>query len=135
MYESAEETPSVTDEDGKIIEATAGAQTKKLNEILDTDEGARHFGEWSLGFNPFVLHPMLDTLFDEKVAGSFHLTPGNAYPPPGGNGTIRRTGLDGYGCANAVEAAKSASRKRRFIGLLSWQPRAARGAAASHPKR
>ncbi len=72
--------------DGKIIEASAGAQTKKLNEILDTDEGARYFGEWSFGFNPYVLHPMLDTLFDEKIAGSFHLTPGNAYPPPGGNG-------------------------------------------------
>jgi aminopeptidase len=71
---------------GKIVEASAGAQSQKLNEILDTDEGARYFGEWSLGFNPYVRHPMLDTLFDEKIAGSFHLTPGNAYPPPGGNG-------------------------------------------------
>jgi len=72
--------------DGRIIEATAGANTGKLNEILDTDEGARYFGEWSLGFNPYVLHPMKDTLFDEKIAGSFHLTPGNAYEGPGGNG-------------------------------------------------
>jgi aminopeptidase len=72
--------------DGRIEEATAGAQTQKLNEILDTDAGARYFGEWSLGFNPHVLHPMKDTLFDEKIAGSFHFTPGNAYDPPGGNG-------------------------------------------------
>lgn len=71
---------------GRIVEASAGAQTERLNQILDTDEGARVFGEWSLGFNPHVLHPMKDTLFDEKIAGSFHLTPGNAYPPPGGNG-------------------------------------------------
>lgn len=71
---------------GRIIEASAGSQTERINEILDTDEGARYFGEWSLGFNPYVLHPMKDTLFDEKIAGSFHLTPGNAYPPPGGNG-------------------------------------------------
>lgn len=71
---------------GKIVDASAGAQTTKLNEILDTDPGARYFGEWSLGFNPYVLHPMKDTLFDEKIAGSFHLTPGNAYDPPGGNG-------------------------------------------------
>ncbi|MCW5941782.1 MAG: aminopeptidase [Fimbriimonadaceae bacterium] len=71
---------------GKIVEATAGANTEKLNQILDTDEGARYFGEWSLGFNPYVLHPMKDTLFDEKIAGSFHLTPGNAYTGPGGNG-------------------------------------------------
>lgn len=72
--------------DGRIVEATAGANTAKLNQILDTDEGARSFGEWALGFNPQVLHPMKDTLFDEKIAGSFHLTPGNSYPPPGGNG-------------------------------------------------
>jgi aminopeptidase len=71
---------------GKIVEASAGAETAKLNDILDTDEGARYFGEWALGFNPYVLHPMKDTLFDEKIAGSFHLTPGNAYDPPGGNG-------------------------------------------------
>lgn len=72
--------------DGKIVDASAGSSTERLNEILDTDEGARYIGEWSLGFNPHVLHPMKDTLFDEKIAGSFHFTPGNAYPPPGGNG-------------------------------------------------
>ncbi|MCE9558074.1 MAG: aminopeptidase [Armatimonadetes bacterium] len=71
---------------GRIEEARAGSQTDKLNQILDTDEGARYFGEWALGFNPHVLEPMKDTLFDEKIAGSFHLTPGNAYDPPGGNG-------------------------------------------------
>jgi len=73
-------------ENGKIVDASAGSNTAKINEILDTDEGARYFGEWSLGYNPFVLHPMKDTLFDEKIAGSFHFTPGNAYDPPGGNG-------------------------------------------------
>jgi aminopeptidase len=72
--------------DGKIVEATAGANTAKINEILDTDEGARYFGEFAIGFNPYVLHPMKDTLFDEKIAGSLHFTPGNAYDPPGGNG-------------------------------------------------
>jgi len=71
---------------GRIEEATAGANTQKLNEILDTDAGARYFGEFAIGFNPHILHPMKDTLFDEKIAGSFHFTPGNAYDPPGGNG-------------------------------------------------
>ena len=71
---------------GKIVDATAGAMTAKLDEILDTDEGARYFGEWAIGFNPYVLHPMKDTLLTKKLPGSFHLTPGNAYPPPGGNG-------------------------------------------------
>ena len=72
--------------DGVITEASAGSNTAKINEILNTDEGARKFGEWSLGYNPHVMHPMKDTLFDEKIAGSFHLTPGNAYDGEGGNG-------------------------------------------------
>ena len=65
-------------EDGKIVEAT-GNQTEKLNKILDSDPGARYIGEFSLGFNPRVLEPMRDILFDEKIAGSFHFTPGQAY--------------------------------------------------------
>ncbi|HEY7087320.1 MAG TPA: aminopeptidase [Tepidisphaeraceae bacterium] len=66
---------------GKVVEASADSEgnTKKLNEILDSDDGARYVGEWSLGFNPHVLKPMRDILFDEKIAGSFHLTPGQAY--------------------------------------------------------
>jgi aminopeptidase len=65
-------------EDGKIIGATAN-NSKRLNEILDTDAGARYVGEFSLGFNPFILNPMCDILFDEKIAGSLHFTPGQAY--------------------------------------------------------
>ncbi len=64
--------------DGKIVEATAN-ETEQLNAILDSDEGARYCGEWSMGTNNHVKHPMLDTLFDEKIGGSFHLTPGQAY--------------------------------------------------------
>jgi aminopeptidase len=65
-------------EDGKIVDATSN-ETKKLNKILNSDPGARYIGEFSLGFNPHVLQPMRDILFDEKIAGSFHLTPGQAY--------------------------------------------------------
>jgi len=64
--------------DGKIVDATSN-HTEKLNKILDSDAGARYLGEFSLGFNPHVLQPMRDILFDEKIAGSFHLTPGQAY--------------------------------------------------------
>jgi len=64
--------------DGKIINATAN-NTKRLNEILDTDPGARYIGEFSLGFNPHIKNPMCDILFDEKIAGSLHFTPGQAY--------------------------------------------------------
>jgi aminopeptidase len=63
---------------GKIVKATAN-NTKRLNEILDSDDGARYIGEFALGFNPHILEPMRDILFDEKIAGSFHFTPGQAY--------------------------------------------------------
>ena len=63
---------------GRVVEATSN-NTRRLNEILDTDPGARYTGEFSLGFNPYILNPMCDILFDEKIAGSLHLTPGQAY--------------------------------------------------------
>lgn len=63
---------------GKVVEA-ASSNTKRLNEILDSDAGSRYVGEFSLAFNPHILHPMRDILFDEKIAGSFHFTPGQAY--------------------------------------------------------
>jgi aminopeptidase len=63
---------------GQIVEATAN-NTARLNEILDSDPGARYIGEFALGFNPHILQPLRDILFDEKIAGSFHFTPGQAY--------------------------------------------------------
>ncbi len=63
---------------GRIVEATCN-NTKRLNEILDSDAGARYIGEFAIGFNPHILEPMRDILFDEKIAGSFHFTPGQAY--------------------------------------------------------
>jgi len=64
--------------DGKVAEATA-SNTEKLNHILDSDPGARFIGEFAIAFNPHVLSPMRDILFDEKIAGSFHFTPGQCY--------------------------------------------------------
>lgn len=63
---------------GKIVEATS-SDTKALNDVLDADDGARHVGEFAIGFNPYCTRPMKDILFDEKIAGSIHLTPGSAY--------------------------------------------------------
>lgn len=65
--------------EGKIVKAEAGSKTKELNKILDSDEGARYIGEFALGFHPIIREPMRDILFDEKIAGSFHFTPGQAY--------------------------------------------------------
>ncbi|MBV8376626.1 MAG: aminopeptidase [Verrucomicrobia bacterium] len=63
---------------GKVVDATSN-KTERLNAILDSDEGARYIGEFALGFNPYIREPMRDILFDEKIAGSFHFTPGQAY--------------------------------------------------------
>ena len=75
---------------GKIIKATCSGDSEKLNKILDTDAGARFVGEFAIGLNPMILHPMKDTLFDEKIDGSFHLTPGRCYDsaPNGNNSAI-----------------------------------------------
>jgi len=71
---------------GKIIKANCSTDEKKLNKILDTDAGARYVGEFALGLNPMIKEPMKDTLFDEKIGGSFHLTPGRCYDEaPNGN--------------------------------------------------
>ena len=77
--------------DGKIVAATAN-NTKRLNEILDTDAGARYIGEFSLGFNPYIQSPMCDILFDEKIAGSLHFTPGQAYEDAATATRARSTG-------------------------------------------
>ncbi len=72
------ENVSLTFKDGKIIKATAN-DTEKVNQIFDTDEGARYVGEFALGVNPYIVKPMGDILFDEKISGSIHFTPGCCY--------------------------------------------------------
>ena len=71
--------------EGKIVKASAN-NTKAINRILNSDDGARYIGEFALGFNPEILQPMRDILFDEKIAGSFHFTPGQAYEGVADNG-------------------------------------------------
>lgn len=61
--------------DGRIIQATAN-DTERINRLLDTDQGSRFFGEFGIGLNPYIEKPMKDTLFDEKIWGSYHFTPG-----------------------------------------------------------
>ncbi len=79
------ENISLTFENGKIVKATAN-DTDRLNKVLDTDEGARYIGEFAIGVNPYILEPMKDILFDEKIQGSIHFTPGNCYEEaPNGN--------------------------------------------------
>ena len=72
------ENISLLFKDGKIIDASAN-DTAAINKIFDTDEGARYVGEFSLGVNPFITRAMGDILFDEKIRGSLHFTPGSCY--------------------------------------------------------
>lgn len=79
------ENIQLTFEKGKIVKATAN-DTDRINEVFNTDDGARYVGEFAIGVNPYIIHPMKDTLFDEKIMGSFHFTPGNCYDEaPNGN--------------------------------------------------
>ena len=73
------EKVSLLFKNGKIIEANCKGKSRELNNIFDTDEGARYVGEFSLGINPLIMKPMGDILFDEKIIGSIHFTPGQAY--------------------------------------------------------
>ncbi|RHW40780.1 aminopeptidase [Neobacillus notoginsengisoli] len=72
------ENVKLTFRDGKIVEAESN-DTERINKIFDTDEGARYIGEFAIGVNPYIQHPMQDILFDEKIDGSFHFTPGQCY--------------------------------------------------------
>lgn len=79
------ENVKLTFQDGKIIHQD-GSHPAALKAIFDTDEGARYVGEFAIGVNPYITKAMLDILFDEKIAGSFHFTPGNCYDEcPNGN--------------------------------------------------
>ena len=73
------ENISLTFKGGKIIKATCDGDDEALNKVFDTDEGARYVGEFAIGVNPYVTKPMLDILFDEKISGSIHFTPGCCY--------------------------------------------------------
>jgi aminopeptidase len=71
--------PRFVFKNGKITEASCENDVKGINDVLDTDEGARYIGEFALGVNNQIKSAFGNTLYDEKIGGSFHMTPGNAY--------------------------------------------------------
>jgi len=64
---------------GRIQKFSSSTNQEKLKALLNTDEGARFVGEFALGLNPHIKKPLKDILFDEKIFGSIHLTPGSCY--------------------------------------------------------
>ena len=83
------ERMKLTFENGKIVNAES-SDTERCNQIFDTDAGARYVGEFAIGVNPYITKAIKDTLFDEKIAGSFHFTPGASYDecPNGNNSAV-----------------------------------------------
>lgn len=82
--------------DGVIVKAESATDemTVQLNTILDTDEGARRFGEFAIAFNPQIKKPTGNILFDEKIDGSIHLTPGQCYEDIANNGNMSKVHWD-----------------------------------------
>jgi leucyl aminopeptidase (aminopeptidase T) len=109
---------------GKIVKATAN-NTAAINKIFDSDEGARYIGEFAIGFNREIKEPMRDILFDEKIAGSFHFTPGQAYEGP------RRQRQPQPGPLGSRQ--HPAPRLRRRRNLVRWQSSSAKTASSSCP--
>jgi len=69
---------SLTFKDGKIVEQDSSDKAKS-EAIFNTDDGARYVGEFAIGVNPFITDAIGDILFDEKISGSIHFTPGCCY--------------------------------------------------------
>ena len=75
-------------ENGRIVKGTSSANNDKFQQILDIDAGSRYMGEFAFGVNPYIKHPILDILFDEKTCGSFHMAIGNSYEDITNNGNV-----------------------------------------------
>ena len=68
---------------GRVVEATAKKNEAFLHEMLDQDEGARNLGEIAIGTNYGITEFSRNTLFDEKIGGTFHAACGAGYPESG----------------------------------------------------
>ncbi len=68
----------LTFKDGQIIDAQAN-DTARVKKVFECDPGAKYVGEFAIGVNPYITKAMNNTLFDEKIMGSFHFTPGMCY--------------------------------------------------------
>jgi len=101
-------------EKGKAVKAECANHTRRLNEILDCDKGARYVGEFAIGVNPQITQPMKDTLFDEKIAGSFHMALGNAYEDEADNGNRSQIHWD----LVAIQTPRHGGGEIRFDGDL-----------------
>jgi len=68
-----------TVENNAVVDFTAAQGEAVLAELLDTDAGARRFGELGIGMNRGIDRVTDRVLFDEKMAETVHLAVGRAY--------------------------------------------------------
>jgi aminopeptidase len=69
---------------GQVVNASAEQGEDFLIRMLDQDPGARVLGEVALGCNYGIARHTRNTLFDEKIGGTFHVALGASYPACGG---------------------------------------------------
>lgn len=79
MFGESFEDIKLTVKDGKIIKVDCKEKADLLYKYMSIDEGGLYFGEFALGVNKAITKSTGNTLFDEKINGSFHLTSGNCY--------------------------------------------------------
>lgn len=70
-------------EKGRVVKATADKNEDYLLQMLDTDEGSRYVGEFAIGTNKGITRFTRNTLFDEKINGTFHMALGKGFPESG----------------------------------------------------
>lgn len=73
----------LTFEKGRVVKAKAGKGEEFLKEMLAMDEGASRLGEIAIGTNYSIKEYSKNTLFDEKIGGTFHAAVGAGYPETG----------------------------------------------------
>jgi aminopeptidase len=71
--------PRLVFKNGRIEENACEGDNAAFTALLDADEGARYVGEFAIGVNNAVTKAIGNTLYDEKIGGSFHFTPGCSY--------------------------------------------------------
>lgn len=89
-YQSQDfEWVKLTLKDGKVVREESNNQ-KGVTEILNSDAGARYFGEFAFGLNKEIMNPTRQILFDEKMGRSLHMALGKCYDecPNGNDSTV-----------------------------------------------
>ncbi len=77
----------LTFEKGRVVDAKASKNQAFLIDMLDQDDGARGVGEVAIGTNYQIQEYTKNTLFDEKIGGTFHIAVGAGYPETGNMNT------------------------------------------------